>query len=228
MCAGRKRSLYEGGTRVPSFVNWGGGTPKPTIVEGAIDHTPMSATDWLPTVAALAGIDLPSELAERLDGEDMSKVFLKKTSGQRRPEPRIKPIFWEWRYSVAGACDNQAPHLAVRMGDWKYLVNADGTRPELYKLDLYAGNNTYLPDFNERQNLVLSFPERTTKLDSLLRAWHKTIPFCHNFPPSQGCAGFTSPIYPNNKVVHKAMHAKPQDSDPDWWYDPLTNTHISF
>ena len=31
---GRKRSLYEGGTRVPSFALWGGGTPKPTIPTG--------------------------------------------------------------------------------------------------------------------------------------------------------------------------------------------------
>ena len=30
-----------------------------------------------------------------------------------------------------------SPHLAVRDGAWKYLENADGTRPELYKLDLY-------------------------------------------------------------------------------------------
>jgi hypothetical protein len=31
---GRKRSLYEGGTRVPSFAVWGGGTPNPTIPAG--------------------------------------------------------------------------------------------------------------------------------------------------------------------------------------------------
>ena len=49
----------------------------------------------------------------------------------------FKAIFWEWRYGIAGTCDNVSPHLAVRDGAWKYLENADGTRPELYKLNLY-------------------------------------------------------------------------------------------
>ena len=73
---GRKRSLYEGGTRVPSFVVWGGGTPKPTIPAGAVDHTPLSATDWLPTVLAIAGVPVPAALAATIDGEDVSHILL--------------------------------------------------------------------------------------------------------------------------------------------------------
>ena len=92
---GRKRSLYEGGTRVPSFAVWGGGTPKPTIPSGAVDHTPMSATDWLPTVLAIAGVTVRPGLV--FDGEDMTRVFLKNATGQRLPEVRSRPIFWEWR-----------------------------------------------------------------------------------------------------------------------------------
>ena len=91
---GRKRSLYEGGTRVPSFVVWGGGTPKPTILAGAVDHTPLSATDWLPTVLAIAGVPVPAALAATLDGEDVSMILLDKRTGVRTPTERSKMLFW--------------------------------------------------------------------------------------------------------------------------------------
>ena len=71
-----------------------------------MDHTPISATDWLPTVAAIAGVALPQGVA--LDGEDMSRVFLRNATGQRNPMVRQKMLFWEWRYGVSGSCDNSA------------------------------------------------------------------------------------------------------------------------
>ena len=46
-------------------------------------------------------------------------------------------VFWEWRYGISGECDNVSPALAARDGAWKYLANADGTRPELYYLDVW-------------------------------------------------------------------------------------------
>jgi len=91
---GRKRSLYEGGTRVPSFVVWGGGTPKPTTPAGAVDHTPLSATDWLPTVLAIAGVPVPAALAASFDGEDVSHILLDKRTGVRTPTERSKMLFW--------------------------------------------------------------------------------------------------------------------------------------
>jgi arylsulfatase A-like enzyme len=75
---GRKRSLYEGGTRVPSFAVWGGGTPRPQIPAGAVEHTVMSATDWLPTVAAgerLHHISLASSLSAYAETQHGSPFF---------------------------------------------------------------------------------------------------------------------------------------------------------
>ena len=118
---GRKRSLYEGGTRVPSFAVFGGGTPKPTIPSHAVEHTPISASDWLPTVLAIAGVAPPAGLLANIDGEDMSRVLLRQATGQRPPVPRTKMLFWEWRFAVAGTCDNAAPNIAVRDGVWKYM-----------------------------------------------------------------------------------------------------------
>ena len=64
---GRKRSLYEGGIRVPFLLSW----PEGNASRGTVDDdTPLCAVDLLPTFCALAGIDLPEGL--QLDGEDMS------------------------------------------------------------------------------------------------------------------------------------------------------------
>ena len=76
---------------------WGGGTPKPTIPVGVVDHTPISATDWLPTVLTLAGVPIPSALGSTLDGEDISKILLDPRTGVRLPTTRNKKMYWEWR-----------------------------------------------------------------------------------------------------------------------------------
>merc|ERR1719329_800826 len=106
----------------------------------------------------------------------MSHVFLRNATGQRLPMARTKQIFWEWIYGVSGPCENVAPHLAVRDGDWKYLSNADGSRPELYKLDVYNANPSYKPDFHERHNLVDLFPDKAAELAQALKAWQTSLP----------------------------------------------------
>lgn len=82
---------------MPSFAVWGGNTPKPTIPAGVVDHTPISATDWLPTVLALAKVPIPPALATTLDGEDISRVLLDSRTGVRAPTARKTKMFWEWR-----------------------------------------------------------------------------------------------------------------------------------
>ena len=75
---GRKRSLYEGGVRVPFIVRWPGKNPA-----GRVDTTSVVAgVDWLPTVCKLAGIPIPA--AHELDGEDVSDIFLGKARGRAR------------------------------------------------------------------------------------------------------------------------------------------------
>ena len=50
---GRKRSLYEGGIRVPLLARWPGRVPAGRVAAGA--RSDMASVDLLPTVAALAG-----------------------------------------------------------------------------------------------------------------------------------------------------------------------------
>ncbi|MCP5112514.1 MAG: sulfatase-like hydrolase/transferase, partial [bacterium] len=117
---GLKRSLYEGGVRVPFIVRWPGKTPA-----GAVDNsTVISGVDFLPTIASLANVELPSDLA--LDGEDLSATLLGKPLG------KAKPLMWENRYPVYGHVLDKSPMLAIRDGKWKLLINPDMSRVELY------------------------------------------------------------------------------------------------
>src|SRR5262245_18134531 len=49
---GWKGETYEGGIRVPAFANWPG-TLAPRLVD-----SPISALDWVPTLAALIGLQV--------------------------------------------------------------------------------------------------------------------------------------------------------------------------
>lgn len=77
---GRKRDLYEGGTRVPGFFEWPGGP----FEAGSTVSAPASSLDILPTLAAILGLEL--ELAAReLDGIDLTPLLAGKRKTRNRP-----------------------------------------------------------------------------------------------------------------------------------------------
>ena len=51
---GRKRSLYDGGVRLPLLARWPGMVPA-----GRVSAVELMSADWLPTIASLAGVLLP-------------------------------------------------------------------------------------------------------------------------------------------------------------------------
>lgn len=66
--SGRKRSVLDGGVRVPAFVHWPGQIPA-----GVRLDAPLSVMDLLPTVAAITGAEtLPNRL---LDGENVLPIW---------------------------------------------------------------------------------------------------------------------------------------------------------
>jgi len=152
---GRKRSLYEGGIRVPGLIRWPGHVPA-----GKIDDTSIVAgVDWLPTICQLAGVEIPKSHA--LDGEDASDVFL----GTSRP--RTRPLLWEWRFRIAGEPFHQSPQLAIRDGDWKLLMNPDRSRVELYEIKR---------DPTQLNNVAEHHADIVARLSDPLLAWSKTLP----------------------------------------------------
>ncbi len=152
---GRKRSLYEGGVRVPFIVRWPGHVPAGRIDDESI----VAGCDLLPTIDHLTGLSLPPDTI--LDGEIVTDILLGK------PRPRTAPLMWEWRFNIAGHPSSVSPRLAIRDGHWKLLLNPDRSRVELYDLTT---------DRMQVDNVAAQNPEVVEKLARQVVDWSKTLP----------------------------------------------------
>jgi arylsulfatase A-like enzyme len=153
-----KGTIYEGGVRVAAFARWPGKIPAGITIE-----EPLHIVDWYPTLLKLAGA--PAEQKFAPDGRDIWPVL---TQGAKSPHDAIL------------LCSARGPKtVAIRMGDWKLLVNpssgdseeaegageqdAQGGGIELYNL---------AKDIAEKQNLAAAQPERVkamrARLDTML------------------------------------------------------------
>jgi N-acetylgalactosamine-6-sulfatase len=131
-----------------------------TVPRGRVDNTSVVAgVDWLPTIAALAGVDATDDSS--LDGEDMSQALL------GRPQDRARPLMWEWRFRIFGDMVHRCPMLAIREGRWKLLMNPDRSRIELYDIP---------KDPTELDNVAGRHREVVDRLSRAVLAWHKTLP----------------------------------------------------
>lgn len=150
---GTKNSLYEGGIRMPFMVRW----PN-KIKAGEIDKTSLIfAADLLPSLCKIAGANLPK--GHSWAGEDMSKVLIGK------PQKRKKDMMWDFgrnKYFAQLKGANRSPHLALRRGNWKLLMNSDGTQIELYNM---------AKDENEAMNVAESNPKVVKELSKALLEW---------------------------------------------------------
>lgn len=145
---GHKKSLFEGGIRVPGIVSWPGRIPK-----GKVSSEIGMAMDVFPTFLAAASGDL-----ERydLDGKNLLPMFM---HGEPSPH-RGEPVFWEFR-----------GQYGVRKGNFKLVVNGvdfEGTSP---------ADQIHLANLSEPQldrvNLKAENPEITEELKALADAWYK-------------------------------------------------------
>jgi arylsulfatase A-like enzyme len=93
-----KGSLYEGGTRVPAFVNWPGHVKAGSTVDGM-----LHVVDMYPTLVALAGGSTAQ--SKPLDGMDVWP-----TISEGRPSPRTEIV-----YNV------EIFRAGIRDGDWKLI-----------------------------------------------------------------------------------------------------------
>lgn len=169
---GSKLSLYEGGIRLPFIVRWPGHAPAGRVDEQSV----IAAVDLLPTFCALGGAKLPGEV--ELDGEDQTVALGRKGRGSLRDpqapvkdQGRARPLFWEYgrnneafRYPQGR---DRSPNVAMRAGQWKVLVNVDGTGGELY--DVVA-------DRAESKNLAGEYPERLKQMTQQALDWRAALP----------------------------------------------------
>jgi arylsulfatase A len=107
---GRKRSMYEGGHRVPGMVRW-----PARIKPGTTSDLPVVGSDFFVTMLAAAGVAPAAD--RKLDGTSLLPLL----SGGG--VDRRVPLYWRWGGKVA-----------YREGDWKIVVDESLEKPELYDL----------------------------------------------------------------------------------------------
>ena len=133
---GRKLSTWEAGIRVPAIA-WG---PGMGIAEGVTARAPVRAMDWYPSLATLAGINVPE--GRVIDGRDIAPVL--KGESKFVPPPAAKkslnaavPLRRTWNppgewaelinrneYSDAFFYHgSQGALAAVRFRNWKLYLN---------------------------------------------------------------------------------------------------------
>jgi arylsulfatase A-like enzyme len=150
----QKGTLYEGGTRVCALANWPG-----QIKPGTIIHEPLHIVDFYPTLLKLAGGSLQQK--HPLDGKDVWPVI---AAGKPSPHEDI----------LINAMPNSA---AIRMGDWKLVINGNITANELKKANAKNAAAEKIELFHlaedpyEKNNLAEKNPEKVRQLRARLEPY---------------------------------------------------------
>ncbi|MFI3330739.1 MAG: sulfatase-like hydrolase/transferase [Rikenellaceae bacterium] len=148
---GRKRSLYEGGVKVPFIVRMPGVVPS-----GVVNQTNLiAAVDLLPTFCSMAGVSLPEGYVG--DGEDVSDLFIGKEFEKQ------KPVLQYWQEKTGG---DTWPRLSAKDNKWKLVCNYNKSRVELYD---------YKNDWGEENNLADKHPEVVERLSSLAFEYYNSL-----------------------------------------------------
>lgn len=143
---GAKRDLYEGGIRVPMIARWLG-----KIKAGSRSEHVSAFWDVMPTLAELAGADVPQDI----DGISFAPTLL----GQAQKQKEHDYLYWEFH--------EQGGRQAVRQGRWKAIrqqVKRDPNGPlELYDLEA---------DPEEKNDLASQHPDIVEKMEKIMKEAH--------------------------------------------------------
>ena len=143
---GLKRSLYEGGIRVPTIARWPGKIPAGT----SSSHVAYFG-DLMATACELAGLQVPA-------GRD-SISFLPALMGNPKPPPHPY-LYWEFY--------EQGSRQAVRFGPWKAIRQPMLQGPvQLFRLD---------EDPGETRDLAQNHPEKVREAIRYLEEAHVNHP----------------------------------------------------
>ncbi len=136
-----KDTVYEGGIRTSCIVRWPGHVPA-----GAITQQPVSAHDWLPTLAAAAGITLKSDI--KPDGTSQWPALQSGKPVARTP------------FLIA------SHDIAIFDGDWKMIEFVSGQR-QLFNLRT---------DISESKDQLAAQPDIAARLTARLAELKKDLP----------------------------------------------------
>ncbi|MGC6442685.1 MAG: sulfatase [Rubripirellula sp.] len=188
---GQKGQVYEGGVRVPGVLEWPSKITRPLQT----DHVAVTS-DMLPTLCALADIELPNRT---LDGIDLTEVF-------EGADARSEPIFF-WNFNTRSLAKSPKPWISSELQEGTTplvkLMNGKPTRTfknvhldqitdnnytgpraittQRYKLILGQSSSDQVElydltnDTGETQNLAASKPKIVAELQSEMRRWQTSV-----------------------------------------------------
>jgi len=152
---GRKRSLYEGGVRVPGILEW----PERVAKAGPTDF-PAVTSDIFPTVLEVIGHQLPSETRRPYDGVSLLPLI------EGRMAKRSQPIGFQFQ-GVTTLTSHR--HKLVHNPSGKRPKSDNGTTPvaewELYDLQR---------DPAERTNIAAQQTATVDRMRQELQAWQRS------------------------------------------------------
>ncbi|WOH36023.1 sulfatase-like hydrolase/transferase [Thalassotalea fonticola] len=149
---GSKYTLYEGGIRVPMMISWPG-----TFQQGVVSDNMVSTMDILPTLANLAGAQVP----EHVDGQDITTLL----TGEN-VKLGHQTLVWDTGHETA-----------VRQGKWKFKTATDGKYAKYEMVELELGTFLYNLDNDpaESVNLANKHPEIVKRLSAYYQQWQTDI-----------------------------------------------------
>jgi arylsulfatase A-like enzyme len=149
---GRKRSLFEGGVRVPGLLEWPARITEPSQTE-----IPACTSDYLPTI--LSVLDVSMKDNRPIDGVSLLPLI----EGHMKLRP--KPIAFE-SAGQRSLTDNR--YKLVLPGSSKKNKNGKKSATMKYMLfDLIA-------DPGEKNDLASEHPEIVTRMATVLEAWQES------------------------------------------------------
>ena len=149
---GTKRSTHEGGIRVPFIAWWPG-----QVEAGVVNDHQLAFYDLMATFCDVAGIDnyaeryanprLVKEGTEYFDGISFAPTLLGEGEQQKHDF-----LYWEF---------HETDMMALRMGDWKLVVQSGNCR--LYDL---------ATDLHEDNDIAAQYPEVVKQMKEILLREH--------------------------------------------------------
>ncbi len=155
---GGKFNTWEGGLRVPCIMRWPG-----VIPAGSVNRELVTALDFLPTLARLAGAEPPTDRI--IDGQDIRPLLF--------GEPGATSPHEAFFYYLGDRLQ------AVRSGPWKLHVWRDGgALCELYNL---------AEDIGETRDVAADHPDVVRRLQALAEAMREDIGDAATGVPGRNC-----------------------------------------
>ena len=157
---GMKRYPYEGGHRVPGIVRYPAKIPAGTTSDALV-----VATDFLPTAAQLAGIELPTD--KTMDGKDALTALLGEKTERNKP--------YLWLFPTHEDTYFRMPHISMRYENYTLLgwfpeKTEEGTLVEWMKSSVPVKFALYnlTKDPGQQKDIAASEPETVERLKPIM------------------------------------------------------------